>query len=116
MGILYSDTPGAFLAFCFFTVVLGGLGGIATGRAFAGTWRSILLMPLALIVMAAFVRFLHYALGGEDLLSIQFFIVSLIFVALGGAYGYRSRRAEQMSRQYPWIFTKSGPLGWSEQA
>ena len=61
MGILYSDAPGALLAFIFFTIVLGGLGGIATGRAFAGTWRSVSLMPLALIVMAAFVRFLHYA-------------------------------------------------------
>ena len=115
MGIFYSDAPGALLAFIFFTIVLGGLGGIATGRAFAGTWRSVLLMPLALIVMAAFVRFLHYALAGEDLTSLQFFVVSLLFVGLGGAYGYRSRRADQMTRQYPWIFTKSGPLGWSEQ-
>ena len=58
-------------------------------------------MPLALIIMAAFVRFLHYALAGEDLTSLQFFVVSLFFVGLGGAYGYRSRRAEQMTRQYP---------------
>ena len=72
MGILYSDAPGALLAFIFFTIVLGGLGGIATGRAFAGTWRSVLLMPLALIVMAAFVRFLHYALGwrGPDVAAV----------------------------------------------
>ena len=88
---------------------------MATGRAFAGTWRSVAVMPLALMVMAAAVRFLHYALAGATLLSVQFYIVSLLFVVAGGAYGFRSRRAEQMTRQYPWIFTKAGPLGWSDR-
>ena len=115
-GIFYSDAPGALGAFVFFTIILGGLGGIATGRAFAGTWRSIAVMPLALLIMAAAVRFLHYALAGEDLLSAQFYVVSLVVVVAGSAYGFRSRRAEQMTRQYPWIFSKSGPLGWSERA
>lgn len=114
-NLLYSDAPGALAAFIFFTIVLGGLGGIATGRAFAGTWRSVAVMPLALVVMAAAVRFLHYALAGEELLSPQYFIVSLIFVAAGGAYGFRSCRTEQMTRQYPWIFARSGPLNWSDR-
>ena len=113
--LLYSDAPGALAAFVFFTIILGTLGGIATGRAFAGTWRSVTVMPLALIVMAAAVRFLHYALAGEDLTSLQYFVVSLVFVTAGGAYGFRARRAEQMTRQYPWIFAKSGPLGWSDK-
>ncbi len=114
--LLYSDAPGALGAFIFFTILLGGLGGIATGRAIAGTWRSIWVLPLALLVMAAAVRFLHYALAGEDLSSPQYYVVSLIFVVVGAAYGFRAKRTEQMCRQYPWLFAKTGPVGWSNRA
>ena len=114
-GWLYSDAPGALAAFVFFTLVLGTLGGIATGRAFASSWRAVATMPLAFLVMAGAVRFLHYALAGEELLSPLYFTVSLVFVVIGGAYGFRAKRAEQMARQYPFIFTRSGPLGWSER-
>jgi hypothetical protein len=114
--LLYSDAPGALGAFIFFTIILGILGGIATGRAFASTWKSWVTMPLALLALAAAVRFLHFALAGEDLSSLQYYIVSLVFVVLGGLYGYRSKRREQMCRQYPWLFAKSGPLNWSHRA
>ena len=114
--ILYPDVPGALGAFVFFTVVLGVLGGTATGRAFAASWKSLLTMPLALAGMAAAVRFLHYALAGEDLSSLPYYLVSLVFVGLGGFYGFRSKRTEQMCRQYPWLFAKAGPVAWSHRA
>ena len=113
--ILYPDVPGALGAFIFFTVVLGVLGGIATGRAFAGSWKSLVTMPLALVGMAAAVRFLHYALAGEDLSSLPYYVVSLVFVVLGGIYGFRAKRTEQMCRQYPWLFAKASPVGWSHR-
>ena len=114
--LLYSDAPGALGAFIFFTIVLGTLGGIATGRAFASGWKTLVTMPLALLALAAAVRFLHYALAGEDLTSLQYYVVSLAFVTLGGVYGYRSKRTEQMCRQYPWLFAKSSPLNWTPRA
>ena len=113
MDVLFSDQPGAAWSFVVFTVVLGGLGGWATGRAFASTWRSPWLLVPALMVLAAAIRFLHYAIAGEDLQSLQFYVVSLAVVALAGAYGFRSERVSQMVRQYPWIFRASGPLRWS---
>lgn len=115
-NVLYSDAPGALGAFIFFTIILGGLGGIATGRAFAGTWKPLTLLPLALLLLAAAVRFLHYALAGEDLRSLQFYVVSLVFVVLGAAYGFRAKRTEQMCRQYPWLFAKAGPVNWTHRA
>ncbi len=114
--LLYSDAPNALGAFVFFTIVLGGLGGVATGRAFAGTWKSVATLPLAILLLAAAVRFLHYALAGEDLSSLQYYVVSLIVVSLGAAYGFRAKRTEQMCRQYPWLFAKAGPVGWSHRA
>ena len=116
MDLLYPDEPGALGAFVFFTVVLGMLGGIATGRAFAGSWKPLLTLPLALLAMAAAVRFLVYALAGEDLLSLQYLLVALVFVALGAAYGFRAKRTEQMCRQYPWLFAKAGAVNWTHRA
>jgi hypothetical protein len=101
--ILFPDEPGALGAFVFFTVLLGLLGGIATGRAFAGTWRPLATMPLAVLGMATTARFLHYALAGDELLSLHYYIVALLFVALGAFYGFRSKRTEQMRRQYRWL-------------
>ena len=114
-GLLYSDADGALAAFVFFTVALGTLGGIATGRAIAGTWRSAWVLPAALLLLAAAVRFLHYALAGEELASPQFYAVSLAFVVVGAAYGFRAKRTEQMCRQYPWLFAKASPIGWSDR-
>ena len=114
-GFLYSDADGALAAFVFFTAILGTLGGIATGRAIAGTWRSVWVLPLALLLLAAAVRFLHYALAGEELTSLQYYVVALVFVVLGAAYGFRAKRTEQMCRQYPWLFAKAGPVGWSNR-
>jgi hypothetical protein len=114
-GLFYPDEPGALGAFVFFTVVLGGLGGIATGRAFANSWKPLLTLPFALLALAAAVRFLSYALASEDLLSLQYYIVSLLFVAFGAAYGFRAKRTEQMCRQYPWLFGKAGPVSWSHR-
>ena len=120
-GWLYPDEPGGgFLPFLIFTVILGGAGAWATGRAFAGTWRSAWLLPAALVALAIAVRFLHYALTGtemfpaqEDLLSVPYFIVALVIGALFAGLGYRKRRVEQMTGQYPWIFGRSGTLGWT---
>ena len=101
--LLYPDVPGALGAFVFFTVVLGVLGGIATGRAFAASWKSLVTMPLALAGMAAAVRFLHYALAGEDLSSLPYYLVSLVVVSLGAVCAFKVKRVRQMRQQYPWL-------------
>ncbi len=112
-GLLFSHEPSGLWSFLIFTVALGGLGAWATGRAFASTWRSPWMLIPALVVLAMAVRFLHYASGGEDLLSIQYYVVALIVGALLGAFGFRSQRAQQMARQYSWLFRRAGPMGWS---
>ena len=113
-GWLWSEDTGTLLEFLFFVVVLGGFFGMATGRAIAGTWKPMLTVIPALLFLAAAVRFLLYALAGDDLFSPYYYIVALIVVAIGGFYGFRSFRAEQMCRQYPWLFTRAGPLDWTD--
>ncbi len=116
MGLLYTDDPGGLLHFVLITLVIGGVLAWQAGRAVAGTWRPFWIVPIYMIVLAAAVQFLHYALGGEELLSLQYYLVAFVLLCLASAYGYRSRRAEQMSTQYSWLFSRSGPMGWSTKS
>ena len=69
-----------------------------------------MLAPYMLFLTAG-VRFLHYALYGEPLLSPGLFIVAYIWTMAVGALGYRAMRATQMATQYSWVYQRSG-LNW----
>lgn len=113
MGELLADDPGFWSIFgALFILGLGAAGAWAAGKAVAGTWRPVTSLPFGLVALAAAVRFLRYAIFGEDLTSAPRFIAALVVVVLAGAYGYRSHRAKQMVGQYPWLFARAGPLGW----
>lgn len=109
------DTAGQTVTFGLLRL-LGLLGGVAVGRSFAGSWLSPALMPLALALMSAAVQFVLFAVLGVDLLSLPGFLLGAVLVFAGGVYGYRAKRAEQMCRQYPWLFQPAGPVGWSDRA
>lgn len=115
-GILYADEPSGFWIFLFVTVLLGGAFGVATGSSIARSWRPVAALILPALLLAAAVRFLHYALFGEDLLDWAFYLVALVVVGIASFYGYRRRRVVQMTRQYPWIFRRSGPFSWAAKS
>ena len=115
-GLLYDDAPNALFHFVVLTLILGGAGAIASGRAVAGSWKSYLILPLYMLILSAAVQFLHYALFQEDLLSVRSFVTTLAFTLLAAGYGYRNRRADQMDTQYSWLYAKSGPLGWKAKS
>jgi hypothetical protein len=114
-GLIYTADDGGLLHFVLITIVIGGVLAWQAGRAIAGTWRGFLMVPVYMLILAAGVRFLHYALVGEELLNLQYYIVAFVVACLASAYGYRTRRAEQMSTQYSWIYRRSGLLGWSSK-
>lgn len=115
-GLIYTAEDGGLFHFILLSILIGGVLALAAGRAIAGTWRSFWIVPVYMLVLAAAVRFLHYALFGEELLNLQFYIVSFIIVLAASAYGYRAERSRQMSTQYSWLYTRSGPLGWTARA
>jgi hypothetical protein len=115
-GILYAATAGGLWVFLALTIVLGGAAAVATGRAIAQTWRPIWhLFPYMLILSAA-IQFLHYALFAEPLLSIQFYLVTVVVTLIAAWLGYHRMRALQMSTQYSWAFSRTSPLGWGENS
>ncbi len=109
-GWIWADTDYGWLAFVVLTA-LGAAAAVATGRSFARAWSPRGLIFPAIIVLAAAVQFLHYALFQEDLLSAHYYVVTLVLLLVAAMYGYQSTRAKQMSTQYSWAFEKSG-LSW----
>ena len=109
-----TDTQTIFV-FLFLTVVLGGGAALLTGRNFAGNWRPISSIVLAGLGIAAGVRFLHFALFEETLLTLPGYLTDAVVVIALGLLGYRWRRAQQMTSQYYWLYERTGPLTWRQR-
>ena len=108
--ILWPATSSGLLAL----IVLDGLGALAafsTGKAFAQSWSAMLGLVPAIMALALGIRFLHFALFLETLLSLHYYAIDLAILAVFAAYGYTLTRARQMATQYSWAYQKIG-LGW----
>ncbi len=114
-GILWANSHYGLLTFVLITLILGGLGAWAAGRALAQTWRPMPTILLYMLFLTAGIRFLHYALYGETLLSLHYFIVAYVWTTIVAALGYRQKRATQMATQYSWAFERAG-LNWRAKA
>jgi hypothetical protein len=109
-GWIWPDHDYAWLAF-FVLGVLGVAAAVSTGRAFARSWSPQWQIAPAMIALAAGVQWLHFALFQEDLLSLHYYLVTLVILLAAALFGYQSMRVRQMSTQYSWAFEKSG-LNW----
>ena len=109
-GLLYEeDSLGVFLLV---TVVLGGGAAALAGRAVALTWRPWWQVVIYMLMLAAAVRFIHFALFAGTLLSIHYYAVDTLFCMAFGFAGFQAARARRMVAQYPWINEPDGPLRW----
>jgi hypothetical protein len=84
------------------TIILGGAAAFVSGRAIALSWRSIWQIPFYMALLAAFVRFLHYALFGEPLLSLTLYAADFGALSTFAVLGFFVMRRQQMHRQYKW--------------
>jgi len=94
------------------TLILGGGGAWLAGRAIARTWRGIHVAVLAAIPMAMAVRFVHFALFEEPLLSPMPWLAETAILLVVICIAFQYTRARQMVRQYYWLYESRGPLGW----
>jgi hypothetical protein len=113
-ALIYEE--GSFGVFLLVTVALGGGGAWLTGGAIASTWRPLWQVGGYTLILGLVVRFFHLALFGGTLLSPHYYLVdSAVCFALGLA-GFRTTRVGQMVKQYHWLNTRSGALGWRRKA
>jgi hypothetical protein len=97
------------------TGVLGGTAAALSGRAIASTWRPYWHALCYLALLGAAVRFIHFALLGGGLLSLQSYVADTVFLVAVGSLAFRVTRAAQLVRQYPWIYESTGPLSWRKR-
>jgi len=95
--------PNTIWIFLGLTCVLGGAAAWAAGRALALTWRPFWMVPAYALALAGAVRFLHYALYEEPLLSAPLFALDAAVLIAVAALGFRLTRARQMRERYGWV-------------
>lgn len=102
MAAIYHSGPNGLLAFIIVTLVIGGIAAFVSGRAIAETWRSRWQAALYMVPLAAGVRFVHFAVFGEPLLSIRSYLVDLAILLACSTAGFMAMRRHQIDRQYGW--------------
>jgi hypothetical protein len=96
------------------TGLLGGGAAWLSGRALARVWRPWWQVVAAAVLLGAAARFIHYALFQGKLLSAASYGCDTLVFLIVGLLAWRITRASQMVRQYPWLYARTGPLGWRE--
>jgi hypothetical protein len=109
-GLLHEEA--SFRVFVLVTVMLGGGAAALAGRAVAITWRPWWQFVIYMLVIAAAVRFIHFALFEGTLLSVHYFLVDGAVCMLAGFAGFWGARRSQMLTQYRWINEPDGELRW----
>jgi hypothetical protein len=107
-----SDEPWVFLVL---TVILGGGAAFLAGRGLARSWKPIWRIFFYMALLAAAVRFFHYALGEGTLLSPYYYLVTYILLVAAASLGFRVMRTTQMVTQYRWLYERTSPLSWKAQ-
>ena len=112
IDLSFSEAPADFVLI---TLVLGGGAAFLVGRAVAVTWRGLPSLLAYLILLDCAVRFIHFALAHDTLLAPVSFAIDLVVLIAAGGLGFRLTRAAQISRQYPWLYRRTGPLTWARR-
>jgi hypothetical protein len=112
---LYDASENALWIFVLVTILMGGSAAYVSGKAIAQTWRPFWQIPLYMLILAAAVRFCHYALFWEPLLSLKSYVVDFTVALIAASFGYRLVRTRQMTHQYGWLYRRRGPLSWRRE-
>ena len=113
MSYLSDDGPWVFLVM---TVILGGGAAYLAGRGLARSWKPYPRLFFYMLLLAAAVRFFHYALFNGELTSLYYYTVTYVILIGAACLGYRVMRTTQMVTQYRWLYQRTSPLSWRARA
>ena len=97
---IYDCGPNGFWIFVLVSVVMGGGTAYISGRAIAQTWRPFWHAMAYALVLGLAVRFIHFALYQEVMLSARNYLIDCAVLCIAAAVGFMRTRATQMRDQY----------------
>ncbi|HZP07813.1 DUF6867 family protein [Methyloceanibacter sp.] len=112
MSWLSDDGTGVFLVL---TVILGGGAAFLAGRGLARGWKPFWRLFFYMALLAAAVRFFHYALFDGSLLSPYYYLVTYAILTACACLGFRVMRTTQMVTQYRWLYERTSPISWRDR-
>lgn len=115
LGYAVDGQRGVF-PFVLLTLLIGGGAAWRTGQAVAQNWGAMWPAVAYTALLAAAVRFLHFALFNGTLLSLPSYLVDFAILAVIAIVGHRARRTRHMTEQYGWMFERAGPLAWRDRS
>ena len=66
-------------------------------------------------LLAAAVRFFHYALFDGTPTSLYYYLVTYAILVVAALFGFRAMRTTQMVTQYRWLYERTSPLTWRDR-
>jgi hypothetical protein len=112
MSWLSDDSLRVFIVL---TLIIGGGAAFLAGRGLAKGWKPFWRVYFYIALLAAAVRFFHYALFDGKLLSPYYYLVTYAVLLATGSLGYRAMRTTQMVSQYRWLYERTSPLTWRDR-
>ena len=97
MSFISDDGLRVFLVL---TVILGGGAAFLSGQSLARSWKPFWRIFAYMALLAAAIRFFHYALFDGALLSPYYYLVTYVVLLAGACLGFRFTRTTQMVTQY----------------
>lgn len=97
------------------TGIIGGGAAVLAGRAISLTWRPYWYVIAYMLLLGAGVRFLHFALFSGNILSLPCYLLDTVYVMAVSSVAFRMTRTNQMARQYPWLYERTGPFTWRDR-
>jgi hypothetical protein len=101
--------------FLVLTVIIGGAGAFLSGRGLARGWKPFWRVFFYMALLAAAVRFFHYALFDGTLTSLYYYLVTYAILVVAALLGFRAMRTTQMVMQYRWLYERTSPLTWRDR-
>ncbi|MSP82101.1 MAG: hypothetical protein EXQ94_03970 [Alphaproteobacteria bacterium] len=98
------------------TIILFGGAALMMGRAVGATWRPAWHCVGYGLMLGVADRFLIFALFGGDGLSLTGLAIDTGLIIAIALLARRVTQVNRMIGQYPWMYERTGLLGWREKA
>lgn len=98
--VFYDSGPNGVWIFLLVSVIFGASTAFVSGQAIAQTWRPFWHALGYALVIGLAVRFIHFALFEEVLLSLRNYIIDCAVLGATASLGFVLARRRQMQQQY----------------